>query len=176
MPPIQDPRFSKARWNETLQEQREASERTGRKEYIKPLVMLGVCAPIALGLFVRLAWSNPEVSAAAFAVVYPIGLGVSVAVGILALFIASQLILGGAGPLGLATLRIAGACAAHDVAYLLLGGRVGLTAFPFLTAVFIFVGLVVWLFEMDLSDAALVAIIILVLKLLVWVALVFLAF
>ena len=176
MPPIQDPRFSKARWNETLQEQREATERTDRMEYIKPLVMLGVCAPIALGLFVRLASSDPEVSAAGFAVVYSIGLGVSVAVGILALFIASQLYLGGAGPLGLATLRIAGACAAQDVAYLLLGGGVRLTAFPFLTAVFIFVGLVVWLFEIDLSDAALVAIIILVLKLLVWVALMFLAF
>ncbi len=130
MPPIQDPRFSKARWNETLQEQREATERTDRMEYIKPLVMLGVCAPIALGLFVRLASSDPEVSAAAFAVVYPIGLGVSVTVGILALFIASKLFLGGAGPLGLATLRIAGACAAQDVAYLLLGGGVGLTAFP----------------------------------------------
>ncbi len=118
MPPIQDPRFSKARWNETLQEQREATEQADRIEYIKPLVMLGVCAPVALGLFVRLAWSDPEESAAAFAVVYPIGLGVSVAVGILALVIASQLLLGGAGPLGVVTRRIAGACAAHDVAYL----------------------------------------------------------
>ncbi len=41
---------------------------------------------------------------------------------------------------------------------------------------FIFVGLVVWLFDFDLTDAALVAINILVLKLLAWVALMFLAF
>ncbi len=91
--------------------------------------------------------------------------GLSVVVGMTALVVATKLMAGGTGPLRLAVPRIAGALAGFDVAYLLLGGNLHITVFPGLVATFILVGLIVWLFEMDLTEGAIVGIIICMLKL-----------
>lgn len=165
MSPIYDPRFSKTQREEALQDDRAASERATRWESIKPLVLLALSLPIAIALSVQWAGASPDVSTASVIGRYLLQFGLSVVLGMTALVVATKLMAGGAGPLRLAVPRIAGALAAFDVAYLLLGGNLQISMFPGLVAVFVLVGVVVWLFEMDLAEGALVGIIICVLKL-----------
>lgn len=165
MSPIQDPRFSKVHKRETLQQDRDAGERAARMEYIKPLALLGIGLPIAIALVVQWAGPRPDLSTASAAGRYLLQFGLSIALGMTALVVATKLMAGGAGPLRLAILRMAGALAVFDVTYLLLGGNLQITMFPGLVATFVLVGLIVWLFEMDLAEGALVGIIVCTLKL-----------
>ncbi len=165
MSPIYDPRYSKVRRDEALQKDRETSRSTGQMEYIKPLVLLGLGLPIAATLAVQGAGAHPDVSTASVLGTYLLQFGLSVLLGLAALLLATKLMAGGPGPLALAVLRVAGALAVFDVTYLLLGGNLQITIFPGLVAIFILTGLIVWLFDMDLFQGALVGIIICVAKL-----------
>ena len=165
MSPIQDPRFSKVQRDAALQEDRAASERVARSEYFKPLALLGIGLPIAIALVVQWAGPHPDISTASVAGRYLLQFGLSIALGMTALVLTTKLMAGSPGPLHLAVLRMAGALAAFDVTYLLLGGNLQITMYPGLVATFVLVGLIIWLFEMDLAEGALVGITICMLKL-----------
>lgn len=171
MSPIQDPRFSKERWSETLQKDRQASARAAKMEYIKPLVMLVLGGGIVLAALGGSDTQMHGLSGSTGATAYPIVLAVGVVFGIIGLFIASYLFLGGAGPLGLAVLRLAGIYAATDCAALVLGplAFVGLIIEGVL-----YVGLLTWLFELDFTDSFLLAVITYVLKIVAVSGLIFL--
>jgi hypothetical protein len=132
----------------------------GKMEYIKPLALVAVGVPIGMLLAMRGA---AGIEAAAGWLVF---LGLSIVLGMVALFISSRLFLGGGDPPGLEIVRIAGAATVADAAYLLLAGGFYPSVVSVVGASFVFVGLVVWLFDMDLEDAALLAIIIWVLRIL----------
>ncbi len=165
MSPIQDPRFSKVQRDAALQEERTASDCTDRLEYVKPAVLLAVCLPVAMTLAVQWASAHPDISTASVVGRYLFQFALSVVLGMTALIVATKIMAGGAGPLRLAVPRIAGALAVFDVTYLLLGGNLYITMFPGLVATFLLVGVVVWLFEMDLAEGAVVGIVICTLKL-----------
>ncbi len=112
MSPVHDPRFSRARWEERLAEDREASRRSDRAEYVKPLVMLLVGGGVVMG---RLLLSPGETAAATTALLYPVLLAIELAFGVAGLWVVAKLWLGGAGPLGLAILRLAGIYTAVDL-------------------------------------------------------------
>ena len=63
MSPVYDPRFSEARWEKTLQKDREASDQAARMEYIKPLVMLVLGGAVVMGVYLlrapRIRMSSP---------------------------------------------------------------------------------------------------------------------
>ncbi len=165
MSPIYDPRFSKVSRDEALQEDRAASERGARLEYVKPLLLLALALPIAITLAVQWAGVHPDINTASVIGRYLLQFALSVVLGMTALVVATKIMAGGAGSWRLAVLRMAGALAVFDVTYLLLGGNLYITVFPGLVATFILVGLIVWLFEMDLAEGAIVGIIICTLKL-----------
>ena len=165
MSPIYDPRYSKVRRDEALEKDRETSRSTAQMEYVKPLVLLGLGLPIAATLAVRGAGAPPDVGTASVLGSYLLQFGLSVVLGLAALLIATKLMAGGPGPLALAVLRLGGALAVFDVTYLLLGGNLQITIFPGLVSIFILTGLIVWLFDMDLFQGALVGIVICVAKL-----------
>jgi len=164
MSPVDDPRYSKARWSKVRQTEQRDAGAIARMEYIKPLVLVAAGVPIGMLLATRGA------AGAEAAVGWLVFLGLSIVLSLIALVIASRLFLGGGGPLGLEILRIAGAATVADAVYLLLAGDFSPSLMSVVGASFVFVGLVVWLFDMDLEDAALLAIIILVLRILLAVA------
>lgn len=165
MSPIQDPRFSKVQRDAALQEERTASDRAAQLEYVKPLAVLGIGLPIAIALVVQWAGTHPDINTASVTGRYLLQFGLSVVLGMAALVVATKLMAGSSGPLHLAVLRMAGALAVFDVTYLLLGGNLQITMYPGLVATFVLVGMIVWLFEMDLAEGALVGIIVCTLKL-----------
>jgi hypothetical protein len=164
MSPVHDPRYSKARWSGIRQAEQQDAEAIARMEYIKPLALVAAGVPIGMFLATRGA------AGAEAAVGWLVFLGLSIVLSMIALFIAARLFLGGGGPLGLEILRIAGAATVADAVYLLLAGGLFASVVSVVGASFVFVGLVVWLFDMDLEDAALLAIIIWVLRILLAVA------
>ncbi len=146
MPPIQDPRFSKARWNETLQEQREATERASRMEYIKPLLMLVIGGGVVMALSTFAGSGDPdEFSRPVAALLYPVGLVFELFFGVAGLWLATKLWLGGVGPLGLAILRLAGIYAATELIAILAAPLQFLGWFVYLVC---YVGLLAWLFDL----------------------------
>lgn len=164
MPPIQDPRFSKARWNETLQEQREATERTGRMEYIKPLVMLVIGGGVVMALLTFAGSGDPdELSGPAAALLYPVRLVFALFFGVAGLWLAAKLWLGGVGPLGLAILRLAGIYAATDLIPIIAAPLQFLGWFVYLVC---YVGLLAWLFDLEAIESMMLALITFVLKIL----------
>ncbi len=164
MAPVHDPRYSKARWNDVHQADQRDAEAIARMEYIKPLALVAAGVPIGMLLATR----GP--AGAEAAVGWLVFLGASIVLSMIALFIAARLFLGGGGPLGLDILRIAGAATVADATFLLIAGGFIVSVVSVVGASFVFVGLVVWLFDMDLEDAALLAIIIWVLRILLAVA------
>ncbi len=164
MSPIQDPRFSGSRWSETLEKDRQAAERAGKLEYIKPLIMLVVGGGIVM---TALAAADAEIggagatAAAAAATMYPIVLAIEVVFGIIGLLIASYLFLGGAGPLGLAVLRLAGIYAAVDCVAVIASPLMFLS---WIIQGVLYIGLLAWLFELEFTDTLLLAVITFVLK------------
>jgi hypothetical protein len=164
MSPVDDPRYSKARWSKVRQTEQRDAEAIARMEYIKPLVLVAAGVPIGMLLATRGAAGGEA------AVGWLVFLGLSIVLSMIALFISSRLFLGGGDPLGLEILRIAGAATIADAVYLLLAGGFVASVASVVGASFVFVGLVVWLFDMELEDAALLAIIIWVLRILLAVA------
>lgn len=165
MSPIYDSRFSQTKREDALQLEREASKQSSRFEYIKPLAILGITFPISLILVANSGGWEQDVTTASALGFFVIMFGLSLLLAMVALLIAAKILIGGFGPIGLAVLRLASALAVFDVVLLLLGGGWHFTVFPGLVATIILAGMIVWLFDFDLTEGALVAIIICVLKL-----------
>lgn len=164
MSPIYDPRFSQTKREGALQLEQDASKQASRIEYIKPLVILGIAFPLAMMMVVGSIVPRQDVTTASILGFSVISFGLSLLLAMVALLIASKILIGNFGPIGLAVLRMASVLAVFDVVYLLLGGGWNITVFPGLVATVILVGMIVWLFDLDLISGALVAIIIFVLK------------
>ncbi len=141
-----------------MERQEGEAERSARFEYVKPAIIGALCLPAAM----TLAATRSELPVASALGSYLAVYAIAVVAGVGALWLASVLLLGGAGPLGLGILRMAAAMAAFDSIKFLLGANM----VAILLAGLALVGLLMWLFEMDAEEAALVAIIIVVLNLL----------
>ena len=162
MSPVYDPRFSEARWEKTLQKDREASDQAARMEYIKPLVMLVLGGAVVMGVYLLRGPEDPdEFSGAARVLLYPIGLAIELVLGVAGLWLAAKLWLGGAGPLGLAILRLAGIYAMTDL--------IGIVVAPLLMVgwlikIAVYVAMLAWLFDFEIAESIMVALITFVLK------------
>ena len=174
MSPIHDPRFSQTKRDDALQLEREASKQSSRFEYVKPLVIFGIAFPFSLILVANSGGWDQDVTTASILGFFVIGFGLSLLLAMVALLIAAKILIGGFGFLGLAVLRMASVLAVFDVVSLLLGGGLNISIFPGLVATIILAGMIVWLFDFDLTEGALVAIIICVLKLALVIGLFFL--
>ncbi len=164
MSPVHDPRYSHARWGKNREQEVAASEREARLAWLVPLGMLVVGAGAVMGVR-ALSGGIEGLSGPALAALYPAGLAFEVAVGVLGLWVAAKLWLGGADTLGLAIVRLAGIYAAIDVLFL-----VPLPVFvTWVAAVIAYVGLLAWLFDLEHQDAAILAFITFVLKVVVGV-------
>jgi hypothetical protein len=141
---------------------REAGAQAARMEYIKPLVMLVAGGAVVMG--VRLlsgAGDSDELSGAALAALYPIGLAIELAFGVAGLWVAAKLWMGGAGPLGLAILRLAGIYAATDLIAIVVAPLLALGWFIKIT---LYVVMLAWLFDFEIVESIMVAVITFVLK------------
>lgn len=120
-------------------------------EYIKPLVMLVAGAATVMLLDIG----------DASALLYPVLLAIELAFGLAGLWLACKLYVGGAGPLGLAVLRLAGIYAATDVIAMLADplGALGL-----IIHLLCFVGLLAWLFDFDPWETVVVLVVTFLLK------------
>ncbi len=165
MSPIYDPRFSKTKRDESLQLERDTSKQSTHFEYVKPLVIFGITFPFSLILVANSGGWDQDITTASALCFFVINFGLSLLLAMVALLIAAKILIGGFGPIGLAVLRLASALAVFDVVLLLLGGGWHFTIFPGLVATILLAGMIVWLFDFDLTEGALVAIIICVLKL-----------
>ncbi len=162
MSPVPDPRYSQARWDKNLQENREADEQAVRMEYIKPLVMLLVGGLVVMGLHLMTTPEDPDgISGLVLAAGYPIGLAIELAFGVAGLWIAATLWLGGAGPLGLAIVRLAGIYAMTDLIGIIVAP---LVMVGWLIMVVLYVVMLAWLFEFDINESIMVALITFLLK------------
>ena len=162
MSPIQDPRFSSVHKRETLQQDRDAGERAARMEYIKPTVMLLLGGGGVMGYLLSSGGVGPfEMSGVGSALLYVLVISIELIVGVAGLWAACALWLGGMGPLGLGILRLAGIYAMTD----LIGALLGELAFVgWLIRLVCYVAMLAWLFELDLGDSILLAILTFVLK------------
>ena len=174
MSPIHDSRFSQTKRDDALKLEREASKQSSRLEYIKPLVIFGIAFPFSLILVANSGGWDQDVTTTSILSFFVFRFGLSLLLAMGALLIAAKILIGGFGPFGLAFLRMASALAVFDVVSLLLGGGWNLSVFPGLVATIILAGMIVWLFDFDLTEGALVAIIICILKLAVVIGLFFL--
>ena len=165
MSPIYDSRFSQSKRDDALQLDKQVSEQTVRLEYIKPIVILGLAFPLALVLVFGSIHSGQDISSANVLGAHLFRFGISLFIAMAALLLAAKILVGSFGPVGLAVLRMSSALAVFDVVYLLLGGGFNITVFPGLVAMVILAGMTMWLFDFDLFEGALVAIIICVVKL-----------
>ncbi len=154
MSPIQDPRFSHAHKSQMRQQDRDASERAARMEYIKPTVMLLLGGGIVMGS----ALSSGGVGSALF---YVLVITIELIVGVAGLWAASAIWLGGMGPLGLGILRLAGIYAMTDMITLFLGE---LAFVGWLIRLVCYVAMLAWLFDLDPAESILLAILTFVLK------------
>ncbi len=162
MSPVHDPRFSETRRQENLQKDVEAGEQAARMEYIKPLVMLLVGGLVVMGLHLMTTPEDPdEVSGPVLAARYPIGLAIELAFGVVGLWVAATLWLGGAGPLGLAILRLAGIYAMTDLIGMIVAP---LLMVGWLIKIALYVVMLAWLFEFDIKESIVVALITFLLK------------
>ena len=154
MTPYQDPEIASRRMAQEDWNRREA-ERVQRMEYIKPGVMLAVGFVITL-LLAAASGEDATAGLIGSAIVFPVVLAVQVVAGVIGLLIVSVLWMGGAGALGLGILRMAGVCAVSNIALFILGplGCLGLPAIAL-----IYTGLIAWLFDVELLDAAAVAVV-----------------
>ena len=149
MSPIQDPRFTQAHTDA-----REAdfadSRRIVRWEYLKALLTLVIAlgATLLLGI---VGSQSPQIALVWLAV----KLGGGLVVAFIALLIAEQLFLGDAGPKGLAALRLAGALVGAQMVWAVFGA---VPLYGIVLSSFAYAVLIVWLFEFDLVDAVLLAV------------------
>ncbi len=162
MSPVHDPRFSETRRQENRQKDLEAGEQAARMEYIKPVVMLLVGGLVVMGLYLMATPEDPDgISGAVLAASYPIGLAIELVVGVVGLWVAATLWLGGAGPLGLAIVRLAGIYAMTDLISIVVAP---LAILGWLIVVALYVVMLAWLFEFDIKESIIVALITFLLK------------
>jgi hypothetical protein len=151
-----------------LQQDREAGARAARREYIKPLVLLLVGGAVVMVVLGLRGADDPDAPAGAvLALVYPIGLAIQLVFGVAGLWIAANLWLGGAGPLGLAILRLAGVYAMTDL--------IGIVVAPlhlvgWIIKIAIYVAMLAWLFEFEIAESIIVALITFVIKIIATLA------
>jgi hypothetical protein len=137
-----------SKWDLIVERARADSRRRSRMDVLYPLVLVGA------GL-VMIAMAGGAGTGAAFApagltIAYFAGLVLSVALGVAALWVASHLWLGGAGPLPLAVLRLAAVYAVVDGVAVIAAP---LLIIGWLLALAVYIGLMMWLFELDARDA-----------------------
>ncbi len=162
MSPVHDPRFSETRRQENRQKDLEAGEQAARMEYIKPVVMLLVGGLVVMGLYLMTTPEDPDgISGAVLAARYPIGLAIELAFGVAGLWVAAKVWLGGAGPLGLAILRLAGIYAMTDLIGIIVAP---LLAVGWLITVVLYVVMLAWLFDVEIIESIMVALITFLLK------------
>ncbi len=131
-------------------------------EYTKPLVMLLVGGLVVMGLDLMTTPEDPDgISGLVLAAGYPIGLAIELAFGVAGLWIAATLWLGGAGPLGLAIVRLAGIYAMTDLIGIIVAP---LAMVGWLIVVALYVVMLAWLFEFDIKESIMVALITFLLK------------
>jgi hypothetical protein len=160
MSPIIDPHFASAH-RAGLDKEREESARAARMEYIKPIVMLGIGAGAMIAILTSSA-GDEEISGATVAAFYPIKLAIELAIGVAALWIAAKLWLGGVDTLGLAIVRLAGIYAMSD---LIAQATAPLMILGWLITFVCYIGMLMWLFELEAGEAMILAIITFLLKL-----------
>jgi hypothetical protein len=162
MSPVHDPRFSEARRSKSVLLDQQAGERAARMEYIKPLVMLLVGGVTVVVILLSTGADDPNAPSGAIrALAYPIGLALELAFGVAGLWVAAKLWLGGAGPLGLAILRLAGIYATTDL--------IGMVVAPlqmvgWIITLVLYVVMLAWLFDFEVLESAFVALITFLLK------------
>jgi hypothetical protein len=163
MSPVQDPRFSAARREQIAEKDREMFERAARAEVTIPLAILGVCGIAVLGHDVLAAgWEG-----AAVRLVYYI---IQLLLGVLGLWVAATLWLGGAGPLSLAVLRLAAIYTVYDL--ILIGATaMGLAFLAWFICAVVYISLLAWLFDLEWMDALILAVVTFVIKVAVGAAL-----
>ncbi len=157
MSPIEDPSFA-ARRHEIRERELADAGRAERAEYIKPLVM------VVFGVGAVLTWNTlaPGMPAGLIAgMVYLVVLVVSLIFGVAGLWVCCKLWLGGAGPFGLGVVRLAGVYGVTD----LVGKLTETLSFmSFFIQAVVYVCLLAWLFELELMESIIVAIVTFLLK------------
>lgn len=162
MSPVPDPRFPDTRWAKILQEDSEAAERAGRMDYVKPLVMLIVGGGAVMTMRLFFAGEGADgASGPVTALLYPVFLALALVFGVAGLWVAAKLWMGGAGPLGLAVLRLAGIYAMTD---LIAMCTAPLMWVGWLLQLVCYVAMLAWLFELDAGESIAVALITFLLK------------
>ena len=170
MSPLIDPSYS-AKRQTVLQKEREESERATRMEYIKPLAMFAIGIPIVI--VVMLSEGDSEISGMGLVFIYAVTFAFSLGAGVAGLWLASHLWLGGAGPLFLCILRLAGIYAITDAVGQFAGGLMMLS---WLIPGVVYMALLMWLFELEPGESLILAMITYVLKVAAAVVLMLAAF
>lgn len=170
MAPIMDPRFA-AKRRQTIEAEQEESQRDARLEYIKPLIMLVVGAGGVITWYMVSGGVADEdgerISGFALAVTYLIVFAISLACGVLGLWIASKLWLGGVGYLGLSIIRLAGVYAVTDFVGMVVSP---LPMLGWIIKGVVYISLLMWLFELEPGDSILLAVITFAVKVLAGIA------
>lgn len=147
--PVYDERFSKTRQLDALEQDRAMAAEAMRMEWVKPLILTGIALPI---LLIMLASKGGE-----YIIAYLMLLGISLPLGVIALWVASAVLAGGAGPLGLACVRLLAVFAISDLA-LVIFGMTGCLAIVISAAVHVF--LIMLLFDFETLEACIVWIVV----------------
>jgi len=163
MSPVHDPRYSSSRWEKIAEKEREESARAARNEWVIPFAIAAVAGIVVFSI--AFAAAGPEGPA-----IVLISRGIELVLGILGLWICATLWLGGVGPLGLAILRLAACYFTYD-AIQMIGALFEIPVIPWLIAVVVYISMLAWLFEIEWTDAFILAIVTGLIKVLAGVAL-----
>lgn len=159
MSPIADPRFAAQR-RALLDKEEADSRRAARLEYIKPLTMLIVGGCVMMGVYAN-SGGREDLSGATLALLYPVGLAIQLGFGLVGLWLATKVLIDDAGPLHLALLRLAGIYACTDVVGLIVAP---LFMLGWLIQGAVYLGMLMWLFELDVTESIVLALITFLLK------------
>ena len=164
MSPITDPRYAASR-REQFDKERADSDRDARMEYIKPLIMLLV----GVGGVITWCLANGDVvdedgertPALGIAAIYLVVFAISLVCGVIGLWLASKLWLGGVGYLGLSILRLAGIYGVTDLVGMVVSG---IPLLGWLIQAVVYISLLMWLFELEATESIMLALITFVVK------------
>jgi hypothetical protein len=156
-----------SRWDEILEDDSKATALAARWDFLKPLFLLLIGLGIVVGWLSHAGAEAADAAVAANTMAALVGgyflrLAVQVAVGVGGLWVAANLWLGGAGPLHLAFVRLAAIYVTVDVIWIALGG---FAPAAFLVGLLSYLFLLMWLFELDLGESFMLALITFCLKL-----------
>jgi hypothetical protein len=155
MSPVHDPQYSASRWEKARQIEAEQSAQADRMQYLIPLIMLAIGAAIGAGIpALQLLGENGLGAATIMVGGYGVYLALCVGAGLVGLLVACSLFGSGAGYVPLALLRLAGIFAIATIVPMFLGG-----CFGTITTLALIVGLVAVLFEMEVVEGLVVALV-----------------